>query len=530
MRLVTAGEMRALDRHTIDVLGTPGAVLMERAGRAVALEVRHVAEKLRAGGSGGVRRFLAVAGAGNNGGDAYAAARILTAWGWDGAILECADPGRVRGDAETHRRRAIAAGVPMPRYAGPEGLAALLNAAAIVIDGMLGTGIDGEVREPFRSAIHALNVSRRPVVAVDIPSGLNADTGAALPEAVRADVTVTMGLPKLGLVLGRGPDVSGRIVAADIGIPRGAGPCPPVSPDWIAEEEAAAWIEVRRRTDHKGSFGHLLVVAGSVGCAGAAVMCAQGALRAGAGLVTVLVPDAIHGSVASGLPEAMVHAGPASDGRLDASAAPVMLECAARATALAIGPGLGLSPGVRAIVAQALRETSLPAVIDADGLNALGSPPEGLPRPAGACVITPHPGEMRRLVAGFDWAAGLDPAGRPSGWEVARKMAAAAGAVTVLKGAGTVVADPRDDSLSVNSSGNPGMAAGGSGDVLTGIIGGRLALGDDPARAARFGVYVHGAAGDLAAARTGETALQPTDLLEALPRILHRLETRSRLA
>lgn len=524
MRIVTADEMRELDRVTIEELGIPGVVLMARAGRAVALEVRNVGNRYLGSISNGGRRFLALAGAGNNGGDAYVAARVLASWGWDGAILEFADPDQVRGDAAAHRRRALGAGVPSSRYAVAEDLERALSVPSVVVDGLLGTGIRGEVREPFRSAIRMLNASGRPVVAVDIPSGLDADTGAPLPEAVRADVTVTMALPKLGLVLGAGPDASGRIVVADIGIPRDTGDRPPWMPDWVTEENAADWIQLRDRTDHKGRFGHLVVVAGSVGCAGAAVMCAQGALRAGVGLVSVLVPDAVYWPVAAQLREAMVHPGPTTAGKLDAAALPLLLELAERATALAIGPGLGISPGVRSLVTRILGDTPLPAVVDADGLNVLGSPPEGLPRGRGSCVVTPHPGEMRRLVSGLDWAAGLDPAARPSGWDVVRRFARETGAVTVLKGAGTAVADPRDGSLSVNGSGNPGMATGGSGDVLTGIIGGRLAAGDDPAQAARFGVYLHGAAGDLAADRQGETALLPTDIVEALPAAMRRLE------
>jgi NAD(P)H-hydrate epimerase len=527
MRFVTAEAMRALDRHTIGVLGVPGETLMARAGRAVALGARDLDRQLHP--PRGTRRFLALAGVGNNGGDAYAAARVLLSWGWQGEILECADPDRIRGDAALHRRRALAAGVPAAHCTGPDDLRDALRLPSVVIDGLLGTGIRGEVREPFRSLIGVVNESHRPVLAVDIPSGLHADTGTPLPECVRADVTVTMALPKLGLVVDQGLDASGRIIVADIGIPRDVKECPPGMPEWIDEDEAAAWIAPRRPTDHKGRFGHVLIVAGSVGFAGAAVLCARGALRAGAGLVSLFVPDAVYWPVAAQLREAMVHPGPTTGGKLDALAVPLLLELAERATALAIGPGLGASPDVSEVVTRLLQETSAPAVVDADGLNVLGSPPGALPRGRGACVLTPHPGEMRRLLSAYDWAAGLDPALRPAGWDIARRLARETDAVTVLKGAGTLVADPADASLSVNGSGNPGMATGGSGDVLTGMIGARLAGGDEPAQAARLAVYLHGAAGDLAAERQGATATTPTDLLAMLPVAIRRLESRCRI-
>ncbi len=525
MRLVTAAEMRELDRHTIEDLGVPGQVLMARAGRAVAEAAIEVAES---SADGFPRRFLALAGVGNNGGDAYVAARVLQSWGWRGRILEFADPERIRGDAAHHRRLALLAGVPSVRCETEALLEEALRDPGIVIDGLLGTGLRGEVRDPFRGAISQVNRSRAPVVAVDIPSGLDADSGLPLPEAVRARVTVTMALPKFGLVRGRGLDHAGRILVADIGIPRSrpGSPSPSEAVRWIDRSGIAGGDLLRRaRTAHKGTCGHVLVVAGSVGFAGAAVLCAEGALRGGSGLVSVAVPEPIYVAAASSLREAMVHPAPASDGGFAGDAAETVLALAERATVLAVGPGIGRGDGAASLVRTLLGRVSRPIVLDADGLNVLGSPPEAIGKRRAPTVVTPHPGEMARLVRGYEWAAEWDPGDRDGAWEIARRFAEATGAVTVLKGAGTLVADPADGSLSVNGSGNPGMATGGTGDCLTGLLAAFLAGGHSPAAAARAAVWIHGAAADRAALRTGETALLPRDLLAEIPSVLRDLES-----
>lgn len=457
MKAVTTAQMRALDARTI-AAGTPAAALMERAGAAVA-------ERVRALGSQSV---LLAAGKGNNGGDAVVAARHLEAAG---------------------RRVKLVS----PEQVNP----AMLHdfAPDLIVDGLLGTGLTGDVREPFATAIRCLNDARVPILAIDIPSGLDGDTGEPHGIAIHATTTLTMGLPKLGLL--RAPAYVGVLEVADPGFPPEFIAEIPSDVEWLTAGDVAPLLPRRRRDAHKGDFGHLLILAGSEGYTGAPVLCALAAARVGTGLVTLAVPRVVYPIVAAQCPPEVMPL------PLD------RLESFEGFTAVALGPGLGRAPETQRTVLRWLDDCRQPMVVDADALTALAQNVSALNHVGGPVVLTPHPGEMARLLGQLPARVQADR------WGVARQFARDHGVVLALKGAGTVVTD-KTGTLWINTTGNAGMAKGGMGDALTGILGGLLAQGVPLLDAARAGVFVHGRAGDFAAARMGEQALLVTDLITDL--------------
>jgi NAD(P)H-hydrate epimerase len=503
MRVFGAMEMRAIDRATIERFGIPGIVLMEHAAAAV---VGAAEERLLPGG-----RAVVLAGGGNNGGDGWAAARLLMLAGVPVTVLHLVPPERLAGDAAVNARAFAALGGdarPWPEAGAPVPPA---GAGDVVIDALLGTGLDRAPAGAFAAAIEAVNEARSrgaAVVAVDVPSGLAADTGRPPGACVRADVTVTFGYPKLGLVLEPGASLAGELRVADISLAPAAvdGLGPPTF--LLEEDEVRALLPPREAGGHKGTYGHLLALAGSPGKTGAAALLASGALRAGVGLCTVAArPDALP-AVQAHVPEAMGSALPPG-GALSPADVPAVLAALAGKDALAAGPGLPRGPATPAFFAALLPALPVPAVLDADALNAVAEAPDALGRAARPVVVTPHPGEMARL-AGISIA--LVQADRIG---VARRFAAAHRCTVVLKGARTVIADP-DGTVAVNPTGNPGMATGGSGDVLTGVVGALLAAGLPPAAAARVAVFAHGKAGDLRAAAVGQAGLVASDLAAGL--------------
>ena len=507
---LTAEEMRRADRRTIDEVGLPGPVLMENAGAAVA---RVVDERFP-----GARRIVVLCGRGNNGGDGFVVARRL---GARARAFLLGSKEAVQGDARTHLLACERSG---GRLAAVEGEAAWADALArveeadLVVDAVLGTGLRSA---PAGLAAEAVAlIGRRfdagvPVVAVDLPSGVPSDGGDVPWPAAQATITVTFAAPKRGHVLPPACHHVGELVVADIGISAeslaATNPCLFL----LEDEDAAGAFPLRRREAHKGDFGHVLVVAGSLGKTGAAVLAAGGALRAGAGLVTVATPEPCLAVVAAARPEAMTEPLPATaGGGLDEASLPALVALAGRRDVVVLGPGLGQDPGTRALVRAFVRACPVPLVVDADGLNALAAVRgeaaalEALRRNA-ATVLTPHPGEAARLV------------GRPTS-EVQRDRPAAAaalardtGAIVVLKGERTIVAEPTGRAA-VAGTGNPGMATGGTGDVLAGVVGSLLAR-HGALLSATAAVVVHGRAGDLAARERGEEGLTAGDVVEALP-------------
>lgn len=506
--VLTAAEMRSADRRTIEDIGIPGVILMENAGAAVAREIRDRFP--------GARRIVVLCGKGNNGGDGFVIARRLT--DLDPRVFLLGARDEVKGDAAVHLAALERTGVRAALVRDADEWAQVrpeVLAADLVVDALLGTGLRDAPHGLLGVAIADLGGSCDPrrVVSVDLPSGLRSDSGRTEWASVIAGLTVTFGAPKHGHVLSPSCERVGALSVADIGIPEAL--LQPNDPGlWLLEAEDAGLAFPRRPSGtHKGTYGHVLILAGSVGKTGAATLAATAALRTGAGLVTVATAEPAAALVAAGgRPEVMTERlRAAADGGLAPEAVEQALALAATRDAVVLGPGLGTEEGSREFVRQVVARCSLPLVIDAEGLNALASVPDsaGRLRRTAPTVITPHPGEMARLIE----------AGTPQVQEerlaTARAFSTASGAVVVLKGSRTVVADP-SGRAAVNPTGNPGMATAGTGDVLAGILGALLARGLSPWVAATAGVFTHGLAGDCAARRLGEESLLAGDVIEAL--------------
>ncbi len=493
-------EMSAVDAAAIRA-GLPGAALMESAGRETAREIRR--RWPRPG------RALVLVGGGNNGGDGLVVARHLAEAGWEVELRLFVDPDRLSGDAALQWRLVEPMDLPWRRIRDREEPLDPTG-ATLVVDALLGTGLKGDVREPMRSAIEAVGASAAPVVAVDTPSGLDGATGRVRGAASKATVTITYGFPKPGLLLAEGPAHVGRLVAVTLGYPpaalEAAGPAPL---RWTTLEAARQALPPRRHDDHKGDAGRLLVVAGSERYRGAAVLTATAALRSGVGLCVVATPAPVAEFLLAQMPEAIAVALPVTrTGALTARSVDEVARASDEADAVAVGPGLTTGRHVRELVEVALA-APVPAVVDADALNVLASDPRPVRRDP-ATVLTPHPGELGRW-SGRE-AAEVDGARVGA----ARDAAHEHGCRVVLKGSPTVVADPAGETF-LNLTGNPGLATGGSGDVLTGLLASLLAQGVSASLAARAAPFLHGLAADWAARDLGERGLVPGDLLRYLP-------------
>lgn len=514
MYLVTTEEMRRLDRHTIDSIGIPAIVLMENAGTAVAREVLDLAADKKAAGHVSLSRWLILAGSGNNGGDGLVAARHLRDAGIAAEVVFALPPGKMTGDAAFQRDVALRLGVPCFVYGDDP-----VNWAAYdgIIDALLGTGSKGAPRAPFDALIREANGSGRPIVAVDIPSGLDADTGAVHEPCIRAERTVALAFLKRGLVQYPGAEAAGRAVVAPIGIPprlaeESEVPARLLTPDTLAE--LGIDPEGRRSPDtHKGSYGHALIAAGTQRMSGAGLLCSKAALRTGCGLATWAVPASLVRHLLGGVPEVML-AGVADAGHGDwtyASAEAVLALTEGR-DALVIGPGMGRYEGDNQWLRAIWEGAACPLLLDADALNMLADAPDfaAWPKREAATVLTPHPGEMARLAGLTTAEVQADRIG------AAERYAREHQVTLVLKGAHTVVASP-DGTSYVNVTGNPGMATGGAGDVLSGMIVSLLAQGYDAKQAACCAVFLHGQAGDrAAAARHSAASLIAGDIVEEL--------------
>lgn len=486
--LYSAAETRALDHWAIGHDGISGALLMSRAAAATLqqLLLRWPEPQL----------LQVLCGTGNNGGDGYLVADQAHRRGIPAQVLQVGDPARIGGDALRAREQALANGVAVLPFAP-----GALQQSAVLVDAMLGTGLGGEVRAPFAAAIDACNRAGRPLVAVDIPSGLCSDTGRILGRAVRAELTVTFIGYKRGLFTLDGPDCCGALEFSDLAVPPEAYRA--VAPGWRRldlEQMLAQWPR-RPAAAHKGSFGTVLVVGGDTGMPGAVVLAAEAALRSGAGLVRVATQPEHLTALIARTPEAMV-AGVRSGQDLQA--------LLATADVLVVGPGLGRSSWSQQML-QAVAASDLPCVLDADGLNLLAEGQVLAGKRRDHWLYTPHPGEAARLLGVTTAAVQEDRFG------AAVQLQAQLGGTVVLKGNGSLVV--ADDQRLLSTYGNPGMATGGMGDVLSGIVGGLLGQGLPGVAAAALGVCLHGAAAD-AAAEQGQRGLLPTDLMAPLRRLL----------
>jgi ADP-dependent NAD(P)H-hydrate dehydratase / NAD(P)H-hydrate epimerase len=445
--LYSVAQVRAFDAHAIQVQGVPGFTLMQRAGEAA---LRVLRSRWPA-----VRRITIVCGGGNNGGDGYVLGSCARAAGLEVNLLAAVDPAELRGDA-LRAADEFSSNGGLVRPFSEAGLAA----GEVLADALLGTGVREPVRADLRAVIEAMNRSGLPVLALDLPSGLHGDRGFALGAAVRADTTVTFVAPKLGLFLGDGPEYAGRVWCDEIGVSPPAGPASDPLVECIEEADIARALPARQRTAHKGDFGRVLLIAGGPGMGGAARLAGEGALRSGAGLVTVATAAENVPAILAGRPELICHATP----KAAALAAPL-----AAATVVAVGPGLGTGPWARSLLDAAL-ECGKPMVLDADALNLLAAAGQAPPADS---ILTPHPGEAARLLGMSSAQVQADRLG------ALKQLVARTKAVVVLKGAGSLVGAP-GQIPALCTRGNPGMAAPGMGDVLTGAIAGILAQCADP--------------------------------------------------
>ncbi|HSW63749.1 MAG TPA: NAD(P)H-hydrate dehydratase [Dissulfurispiraceae bacterium] len=498
MKLATAEEMRLIDRETIGQYGIPSAVLMERAGLAVAEKVKaHYPRE----------KIVVLCGSGNNGGDGLVAARNLHAEGHRVTVHMVVHRESLSDECSAQLRIAESFGVPIVFAAD---LAAADLHGSVVLDAMFGTGLSKPLTGALSALVRLVNDVGVPIISVDISSGVSADTGEILGAAIRATQTVTFGLPKRGHVLRPGADYTGRLSVADIGFPPALMHDRRIAVEMVTAERGSLLLPARPAHAYKNMFGHVFVVAGSTGKTGAALMTAKACLRAGAGVVTIGVPETLIDVFMCRVTEEMLLPLPdTGSGTLAAFAADEILrQSPGRFDVLAVGPGLGASQDLHAIMRELILCSSVPMVIDADGLNSIAGQSGVLHKAKAPLVLTPHPGELRRLDPNI-------PADM-SRIDSAMKFASSHGVCLVAKGAPTITAKP-DGQAFVNTTGNAGMATAGAGDVLTGIIAGLVAQKMEPARAAILGVYLHGLAGDIAVGGCGQHSLIATDLISALP-------------
>ena len=521
MKMVSVEQMREIDRQAIEEYGVPGEILMDRAGYGVARAVEGLAQLSGFGDT----PVLLLAGRGNNGGDAFVAARYLAEWGLPVGVWMTGERKAVRGDARTHLNRLIEAGIAVGELLTRDEcdeLAAGAGDYGVVVDGVLGTGTRGPARGVAAGAILCINDLGRdgPVVSIDVPSGLNADTGEPSGDTVRADLTVTMGFPKSGLARPPALDYVGMVDVVDIGIPHELAERAAADEELITAFDLQPLLPRRARASHKGAYGRVLLIGGAPGFAGAIGLAAGAAVRSGAGLVSVLAPAPVAATVAGMAPEAMVHPADAtSEGSLSEASLFRWEEKLAGYDAVLVGPGMTQHAATRRVVERLLATVAGRLVVDADALNVMRDNAAGFRATNAAVVLTPHPGEAGRLLG-----IGAEEV-QADRRRFARELAAASGATVVLKGAGTLVAE-EGRALSVNLTGNPGMATGGTGDVLGGLLAGLAAQGRSAYDAARLAAFLHGCAGDEAAWRGSQAALTARDLIDFLPTAFRRITIR----
>jgi len=516
MKLVTYKEMQVIDKLVSADYKIPSLLLMENAGIRVAEVVLRYLEQPIPG-----RKVLIFAGKGNNGGDGLVVARHLSNAGVDVKVFLLARPEEIKGDAGVNLAILRQMGVSLKSILNNRDLNVVklaLLTADLIVDAIYGTGFKGALPALVAQVIRLVNGRGKPVIAVDLPSGLEADTGKVTGAAIQAICTVTLALPKLGLVFEPGAGLAGDLEVADISIPQTLIDKQKLTRDLLDRQWCVKRLVNRNPEGHKGDYGHLLVLGGSEGMTGAIALASEAALRTGAGLVTAGVPRSLNSILENKLTEVMSLPLPETERKTLAPEGLGVLEpWFEKISAVAVGPGMSRYPEAREYLQKLLKMVSRPLIIDADGLNALAEDISSLTEAAGPVILTPHPGEMSRLL-------GVPIAEiQQNRLEVTVKAAAEWGAIVVLKGNRTIIAAP-DGRVCVNPTGNPGLATAGTGDVLTGIIGGLAAQGLEPMYAAALGVYLHGLVGDQVQQQKGMRGLIAGDLIRHLPAVLQELE------
>jgi ADP-dependent NAD(P)H-hydrate dehydratase / NAD(P)H-hydrate epimerase len=525
MRILTAAQMAEVDRLSTEVYEIPSILLMENAGRSVADEIERAVPGLKKD------RILIICGKGNNGGDGFVAARHLFMRGAKPEILLLADPAAIKGDALTNWKIVSNLGIPYKVLSSPSQAKSHLNSLRcpeVIVDAIFGVGLTKPIGSDFSAVVDWINkaASKSFVVAVDIPSGLFADQARVRGPAVEARLTVTFTAPKPALVLHPACELAGKVVVAPIGSPESLLENNEYKMDLIDRAYLRRALEPRARDSHKGTYGHVYVVAGSRGKSGAALMTGLAALRSGAGLVTLWLPESLQRDVVGKIPELMTEFLPATrEGTVSIAGIDKILASLDRADVLVVGPGMTTHESTQELVREMVRRSAIPIVLDADGINAFSSKREVLFNESGqAITITPHPGEMARLIKSSISEVQKDRIG------VARRFAEEGRCFTILKGYQTIIASP-EGHVYVNTTGNPGMATGGTGDILAGMVG-RFVAGWQKkfhgadlralASCLSAAVYLHGMAGDLASEEKGVESLIATDLLPQLPEAFKR--------
>ncbi|WP_089944592.1 NAD(P)H-hydrate dehydratase [Candidatus Entotheonella palauensis] len=514
MEVATAVAMRNIDQRTIDTFRVPGIVLMENAGLALLQTLEALWPNLA------LCHVTILTGAGNNGGDGFILARHLWHRGTDVDVIMLTAAGRLRGDARRAYDMARAYHVPMTSATTPQAwsrTAPVLKHTSLIVDAMLGSGLQRPASGLYAEVIASVNEAPQPTVAVDIPSGLSADHGRVAGPHICATHTVTFALPKRGLLTYPAAAAVGELHIVDIGIPQAAIEAEEIDVAMLQEADIRQLLPQRHPNAHKGSHGHVLVVAGSVGKSGAAVLASQSALRAGAGLVTLAVPAGLNAAMEVQLTEVMtLPVAESPDGCMAASAYDTIEAFWSNASAMIIGPGLGIFPETQQLVQRLLQCAPVPIVLDADGLTLIADQPHILQASQVPLILTPHPGELGRLLK-------VSPADiQADRLDVALDFVRDTRVHLILKGAHTVIYTP-DRHRWINCTGNAAMATAGTGDVLAGLIGALLAQGLSPLQAAQGGVYLHGLAGDQACAGLGSTGLIASDLIQELPHAMHKV-------
>jgi ADP-dependent NAD(P)H-hydrate dehydratase / NAD(P)H-hydrate epimerase len=519
MRVLNSSQMREADRRTIEEIGIPSIVLMENAGRQVVAAIEASFEDLAE------RHVAVLCGRGNNGGDGFVVARTLLHRGIDVSVFVLGVVAEIRGDARINLEILGRLGLTVVEIADGQTWElhfSEISSCDLIVDALFGTGLRTPLQGMLETVVADINGSGIPVIAVDLPSGMSADTADLIGDAIEAAVTVTLGAPKLPLVLPPAEMQAGDIIIADIGIPDDVfdtvdGP----RIELLTRAQMRPLVQPRPLDSHKGDYGHVLVIAGAQGRSGAAHLTAMGALRSGAGLVTIATPAWCQAVLAAMAPEYMTEAlGAAEDGGIPLTDLERLLDRAH--DVIAVGPGLGTAPSTVRFVHALVERAGVPLVLDADALNAFAAEPDRLAGSEGRnVIITPHPGEFARL-------AGVTTADvQAHRLDLARSFATSHRVYVVLKGHRTIIATP-DERVFINPTGNAGMASGGMGDVLTGIVAGWLGHLLDAEVACKLGVFLHGAAGDLAEAAEGEVALTASDVLAHLGDAVLELTARKR--